>query len=167
MWSISKIGFGSRSGIFMKTRFVRGFGFDFYPEIRFGFGFGFGIFQNPDSDSDSDSVFFKNKIRIRIRIRPFLKTRFGFGIRIRLLKKHDSDPDSDSIFFVFQIRIRDSAESKSNPNLKIRESQDSSDTGYIKETSHQECTRLIFNSTYRRFMLSPPYKFPPCLARFG
>ena len=45
VWSISKIRFGGGSGIFMKTRFVRGFGFDVYSEIRFGFGFGFGIFQ--------------------------------------------------------------------------------------------------------------------------
>ena len=65
VWSISKIRFGGGSGIFMKTRFVRGFGFDFFSEIRFGFGFGFGIFQKQDSDSDSDSTFPEDMIRIR------------------------------------------------------------------------------------------------------
>ena len=63
---IPNVGFGVGFGIFLKFRFVRGFGFDFFPKIRFGFGliekirFGFGFEFGIFKKLDSDSAFSKN-----------------------------------------------------------------------------------------------------------
>ena len=59
------------------------------------------------------------------------------------------DSRFDSTFFGFKIRFEDSAESSNLPNLKIRESYDSTNTGNfiiakfqgIRNNVHSDCER--------------------------